>query len=334
VRSAFLVTGDRERAAEVCQHAFLRLHERWATVRDHDHPEAWVRRVALRTATRRAGTSGTAASPPHADPPSPGSPPQDVELARALAGLSGTERAVLVLHLVEGRPVPEVAKVLGVSTAAAERQLAGAEERTARQLGRQASPEVRERRLVIGLAHEADLVDPAVESALERVLSRATTRRRRRLAAGAVAGVGIVAAATAGIGWVLGSWPVATPAGGDELGDLGGLVGQYELDVATSTGADDLGITGRWRASVSGDGWLSLEPPPGLAGMTSGGTLRVEGTLLETDALPGFPGCGTGIGTGLYRWDQEDGTVTFGVIGQDCEARQILFADTTWTRLP
>src|SRR3954454_5179251 len=54
VRVVHGVLGDRARAEEVAQEAFVRLYQRWARVSTYDRPDAWVRRVAVRLAVRVA----------------------------------------------------------------------------------------------------------------------------------------------------------------------------------------------------------------------------------------------------------------------------------------
>ena len=49
-RTAFLVTGDRQEAADVTQEAFARAYERWRTVSHAESPGAWVQRVAVNLA--------------------------------------------------------------------------------------------------------------------------------------------------------------------------------------------------------------------------------------------------------------------------------------------
>ena len=54
LRTAFLVLRDRGHAEEVTQDGFLRLYERWGQAVSFDHPVAWVRKVVVRDAIRRA----------------------------------------------------------------------------------------------------------------------------------------------------------------------------------------------------------------------------------------------------------------------------------------
>ena len=46
----YAMTGNRAEAEDAVAEAYLRAWDRWSTVRDCASPEAWVRRVASRTA--------------------------------------------------------------------------------------------------------------------------------------------------------------------------------------------------------------------------------------------------------------------------------------------
>jgi hypothetical protein len=188
-----------------------------------------------------------------------------------------------------------------------------------------------EDRLRAGLAQEAEQLDPAVEFGLVRVLEAAAGRRRRRRSALAVAAVGAAAALALVTAWVLGSAPPRPPAVDPATEQAASaLVGTWTLDVAGGD-AQALGLDGRWRATVSAADSLMLVRE---GGAMSTATARVRGNLLETDALPDFPGCRDGIGTGLYQWRAEGGTVSVRVVGGDCEARRILFAESSWSPAP
>ena len=52
LRTVFLILGDRGRAEEVTQEAFIQLLTHWRKVSRYERPEAWVRRVAIRLAVR------------------------------------------------------------------------------------------------------------------------------------------------------------------------------------------------------------------------------------------------------------------------------------------
>ena len=51
-RTIHHIVGDRARAEEVTQDAFLELLRHWRTVAGYDRPDLWVRRVAIRKAQR------------------------------------------------------------------------------------------------------------------------------------------------------------------------------------------------------------------------------------------------------------------------------------------
>lgn len=137
-------TRDPELAAELTQDTFLTA----GTLRPRlpaDRPfAAWLYRIAqnhLRRWRRRGGLlrfvsldwlfewSGSTIVPPHRA--------EDVETAAAaadlvrlaLGGLSPTLREALLLHGLAGFTAPEVAQILGISLAAAERRISRAKER-------------------------------------------------------------------------------------------------------------------------------------------------------------------------------------------------------------
>jgi hypothetical protein len=91
------------------------------------------------------------------------------------------------------------------------------------------------------------------------------------------------------------------------------------------------GLAGRptsWtRPSSSGWSRCCGWPPRGA---TAGGSFsRVRGP-----APPDYPGCREGIGTGLYQWRSQDGAISVRVVGSDCDARRILFAESSWSPVP
>jgi RNA polymerase sigma-70 factor, ECF subfamily len=115
LRTAYLVLHDRGRAEEVTQDAFLRLYERWSKAVVYDHPVAWVRKVVLRDAIRRAererrqqptlvlADRGTQDRIP------------DLDVMHAVAALPPRQRAVVALYYLEDRPVDEIADLMQVS---------------------------------------------------------------------------------------------------------------------------------------------------------------------------------------------------------------------------
>ncbi|MDP9221777.1 MAG: SigE family RNA polymerase sigma factor [Actinomycetota bacterium] len=135
VRTIFLILHDRGRAEEIAQESFIQLLSRWKKVSAYDHPDAWVRRVAIRLAIRATRRDRlrlrleVGVEPPAA----PG--PIDVDLVRAIRTLSPAQRAAVVLFYFEDRPVAQVARILNCSDATAKVHLHRARKRLGQLLG-------------------------------------------------------------------------------------------------------------------------------------------------------------------------------------------------------
>ena len=135
VRTSYLIVHDRQRAEDVAQEAFIQLLAHWSKVSRYQQPGAWVRRVAIRIASRSARRErlrpvleqGTDSSPTFA--------PQDVDLLNAIKQLPTRQRAAVALFYFEDRPLPEVADILGCSHAAAKVHVFNARRRLADLLG-------------------------------------------------------------------------------------------------------------------------------------------------------------------------------------------------------
>src|SRR4051794_23556461 len=131
LRTTYVILHDRGQAEEVTQDAFLRLCERWQGVVRVDHPQAWVRQVAIRRAIHQAKRTRRRTSPVPADEPSVGDELPDVDLARAIASLSAQQRAAVALFYLEDLPVDEVARLLDVSASTVKQHLHRARARLA-----------------------------------------------------------------------------------------------------------------------------------------------------------------------------------------------------------
>ncbi len=115
VRVVYLIVRDVGRAEELSQEAFIQLFTHWKKVSTYERPDAWVRRVAIRLSTRHARRERlrsvlerqTLASSYDAETP--------VDLLQALRGLCLNQRAAIVLHYYEDRPVGEIAEILDCS---------------------------------------------------------------------------------------------------------------------------------------------------------------------------------------------------------------------------
>lgn len=140
VRTVALIVRDQARAEDIAQDAFLRLHQHWGRVEAYERPDAWVRRVAIRMAVRglRRDALWTAirARLVTAPPPEPAGP--DPDLAAAIARLPRSQRAAIVLHYYEDRPVAEIASLLGCTESTARVHLFHGRKRLAALLGEEA----------------------------------------------------------------------------------------------------------------------------------------------------------------------------------------------------
>jgi RNA polymerase sigma factor (sigma-70 family) len=135
LRTATLVLQDRGRAEEVTQDAFLRLYERWGGAMAIERPEAWVRRVALRDAIRRAKRERVVPVMVLVDTPTAGDRLPDVDLIRAVGTLPPKQRAAVALHYLEDMPVDQVAELMDVASATVRQHLFRARSHLAERLG-------------------------------------------------------------------------------------------------------------------------------------------------------------------------------------------------------
>jgi RNA polymerase sigma-70 factor (sigma-E family) len=122
VRSAYLMTGDFQRAEDLVQEALIRAAQRWDTLHD-GHPDAWVRTVIFREHVswwRRVRRETVTDQPPEGVHGTPGEAP--VMVQKALALLTYKQRAVLVLRYIEDLSVAETARILGVSGGTVKKQ--------------------------------------------------------------------------------------------------------------------------------------------------------------------------------------------------------------------
>ncbi len=112
VRTAYLITGDREEAVDLAQEAFSRAFERWKVVSRLERPGAWLQRVVTNLAiswrrrrrwTTVAELGGTASA---------ANDSTAVEMLEALSFLTPAQRAAVVLRYYADQPVEQVAQAL------------------------------------------------------------------------------------------------------------------------------------------------------------------------------------------------------------------------------
>lgn len=135
LQTVSLVLQDRGRAEEVTQDAFLRLYERWGGAVFFEHPAAWVRRVAVRDAIRRAKRERVVPVVASADREAVGDRLPDIDLLRAVGALPPKQRAAVALHYLEDLPVDEVARLMDVAPATVRQHLFKARSKLAERLG-------------------------------------------------------------------------------------------------------------------------------------------------------------------------------------------------------
>jgi RNA polymerase sigma factor (sigma-70 family) len=143
-RAIHHIVGDRARADEVTQDAFLELLRNWRTVASYDRPDLWVRRVAIRKAQRerhrawrRVELERSTLADDSVEPPTPAP-----EVLAAVRLLPPKQRATVVLFYFEDRPMAEIAEILGCSESTGWSQLHTARRRLARVLTEEVSDHV------------------------------------------------------------------------------------------------------------------------------------------------------------------------------------------------
>jgi RNA polymerase sigma factor (sigma-70 family) len=116
VRTAFLITGNREDALDLAQEAFVLASRKWKRVAQLEHPGAWLQRTVAYLALnkRRRDRSRTWRERRFAqgldalvEPELP-----DPALAGALADLTPAQRAVVVVRFYADQSVEDTARAL------------------------------------------------------------------------------------------------------------------------------------------------------------------------------------------------------------------------------
>ena len=111
------VTGDQGLAEDAAQEAFARAYQRWSRVGRLDRPDLWVARVASRVAIDQWRRRRRETALDGADRVTIPDDVQRLWVRWQLERLSPMQRASILLHCWEGRPVAEVATLLGRSQA-------------------------------------------------------------------------------------------------------------------------------------------------------------------------------------------------------------------------
>ncbi|WP_327027981.1 SigE family RNA polymerase sigma factor [Micromonospora sp. NBC_01740] len=129
VSQLFAIIGDHAEAQDVVQDAFVRALARPGRFGELEHPEAWLRTVALniaRSRYRRRAVFARLARSGRLDPGAGGSAglsPDHVALVAALQRLPRPAREAVVLYHIADLPVVDVAVALGCSVEAVKTRL-------------------------------------------------------------------------------------------------------------------------------------------------------------------------------------------------------------------
>ena len=131
VNSLYAMTGDRDRATDATQEAFIKAYARWPKIRSYDIPAAWVRRIAInasrdrhRSEVRRARRERTQREQDSYLPTD--AVVSDDAAVRMLAGLPRRQREVATLFYIDDLGIEEIAQILNVTVGTVKSQLAGA----------------------------------------------------------------------------------------------------------------------------------------------------------------------------------------------------------------
>jgi RNA polymerase sigma-70 factor (ECF subfamily) len=143
LRTVYLIVGDRGKAEDVAQEAFIQLLSHWKKVSRYERPDAWVRRVAIRLAVRglKRERLRTVLERETVRDQALGSP--DIDLANALRQLPVKQRACVLLFYYEDRPIAEIVDILGISEGAVKVHLHRARQRLASMLGEEVAEDAR-----------------------------------------------------------------------------------------------------------------------------------------------------------------------------------------------
>jgi RNA polymerase sigma-70 factor (ECF subfamily) len=134
-RTIHLIVRDRARAEDITQDAFLQLFRDWPRISKYDRPDAWVRRVAIRLAFRALRRDAFWVNVRSLFVTRPAEHQVDVDVIAAVGQLPRAQRAAIVLHYYEDRPVAEIAQLLGCSESTARVHLHRGRRRLAKLLG-------------------------------------------------------------------------------------------------------------------------------------------------------------------------------------------------------
>ncbi|MGC0417737.1 SigE family RNA polymerase sigma factor [Embleya sp. AB8] len=122
LRTAYLLTGDWHLAEDLVQETFAKLYRKWRRVRTMKSPVAYAHTTLVRTFLSMQRLKRSSEYPSEYVPDTAARERGDIELRltlmTGLAGMSPSDRAVLVLRYWEDRSVEETAEILRISPGA------------------------------------------------------------------------------------------------------------------------------------------------------------------------------------------------------------------------
>lgn len=129
LRTAYLLTGDWGHAEDLLQTSLAKLYRAWSRLADHEHLDAYVRRVMVNTQTsrwRRAwkAEQATGSLPDSAGPDDVAASDERDRLRRALLTLPAKQRAIVVLRHYEDLSEADVARLMGCALGTVKSQCA------------------------------------------------------------------------------------------------------------------------------------------------------------------------------------------------------------------
>ncbi|RLE25989.1 MAG: SigE family RNA polymerase sigma factor [Actinobacteria bacterium] len=131
VNALTLITGDRDRATDAAQEAFVKAYAKWSKICSYDLPSAWVRRIAINISrdSHRSERRRRRRELPHRESDAVSPAEQivgDDAARRLLGGLPPRQREVATLFYVDDRGVADIAAILGLSEGTVKSHLADA----------------------------------------------------------------------------------------------------------------------------------------------------------------------------------------------------------------
>lgn len=162
---------------------------------------------------------------------------------------------------------------------------------------------------------------------------RILMRRAAVMVAIAAAVAALVIAGPATLRWIDGprvNTPAHTPtATRSATADGWAIAGSYSVLIPDAPGViRGEGMAGSWTLRLEVDGTMLLSSPPSFTASITGVVFDLTGHQFRTNAFV-TDLCGND-GPGLYRWNRSEGSLTFTVVSDPCDARVALFTTEPW----